>query len=581
MPQKNMPSELLELAVSGTWIAEHRRIWQMKFLNPEELAQFCSDRGLSNFGEEDIIHLWQLGLLKADLIESETELHDKGLVDHGINQYKCHIYSDERQLQKCSDEWNALVQKLAPLQNGTELLFHPFRYYVLHCLNRANGLIKFDIAKMQMFNQSGLPRRLDWCISFFKQWFGSEQFMAKMKKWNDTASLSIVTEPYTYMRIFNSVRYDPSDTMSYQTGVEEIRQHMADYGEHMVKRLYQTFGMKRLEEIRQDLCIETQLLDPNRWIHTLLCLGESELRLTLEGHLGGALLLRTMAEMLRRATENTFNKVLREEDELGLGWIPENVKEKLYGSNRVLDDRQAGGAFARRHGLNYKPRVHLYGEGETEFGALSSFFKTLDVPVTNLHGLIKQGNSMGAFFRDELQADIRNQVYSLVIIDKDVPENVRVMESAARNNQANPDDGIFGRFFLSDLDFEFANFEVDELETIVWKMVQDGEPSQADRDLLHNYVKETKKSAPFFKAVEKASLTIPQLIEFKKGKKWGEALMKYAWEHPFKQGIKRQIIEAVELALFWEKTSSLELYEESRRNYMIHKDTGELVERTT
>src|SRR5437588_11943549 len=131
--------------------------------------------------------------------------------------------------------------------------------------------------------------------------------------------------------------------------------------------------MEPLEEIRQELCFDTQMLDPNRWIHTLLCLGESKPRVEAKGHLGGALLLRTMAEMLRRATEEAFDTALREEDELGTGWVPENFKEALYGSSRLLDHTQAGSALVRRYGLNYKPRVHLYVEGTTEYGAFHHF----------------------------------------------------------------------------------------------------------------------------------------------------------------------------------------------------------------
>jgi len=67
------------------------------------------------------------------------------------------------------------------------------------------------------------------------------------------------------------------------------------------------------------------------------------------------------------------------------------VKEALYGSNRLLDDFQAGSLFVREHGLNYRPRVHIYGEGDTEYGAFNSFFGTMGIPVTNLHGLIKKG----------------------------------------------------------------------------------------------------------------------------------------------------------------------------------------------
>jgi hypothetical protein len=180
-------------------------------------------------------------------------------------------------------------------------------------------------------------------------------------------------------------------------------------------KLYQQIGKEQLEKIHQDLCYDTQKLDPNESIHTLLCLADSDLRMKLEGNFGGALLLRTMAEMLRRATEETFSIEMREEDELGTGWMPKGVKAALYGSDRVLDDREAGSVFARMHGLNYKLRVHCYGEGDTEYGALASFFKTVGIPVTNLHGLIKEGKSktgkpIGAtFFRDELRADIRDQ----------------------------------------------------------------------------------------------------------------------------------------------------------------------------
>src|SRR5437588_3183945 len=339
--------------------------------------------------------------------------------------------------------------------------------------------------------------------------------------------------------------------------------------------------MEPLEEIRQELCFDTQMLDPNRWIHTLLCLGESKPRVEAKGHLGGALLLRTMAEMLRRATEEAFDKELREEDELGTGWMPKGVKETLYGSNRLLDDHQAGSTFVRWHGLNYKPRVHLYGEGHTEYSALYSFFKMMgfSVPVTNLHGLIKEGNSMVTFFRDSLQSDIRDQMYSIVVIDGDVRENVRILESAARNNQTSEDDGIFGRFFLATPDFEFANFEREELEEVLWTWVGGESPSQADRELLHNHVKGTTGSTEFFKGVKRAALALPQLERNVKGEKWGEELMKFAWDNQFKEGRKRQIIEAVELALRWEKITNMERYEVAKKTYTVDPQTGELIAR--
>src|SRR5258707_5559934 len=114
----------------------------------------------------------------------------------------------------------------------------------------------------------------------------------------------------------------------------QIKQEIAEYWEQHIQKLYQRIGIERLEEIRKDLCVATQMLDSNRWVHTTLCLGKGKFRTESEGRLGGALLLRTMAEMLRRATEKAMNVMLREEDELGFGWVPENVKKELYGSNR-------------------------------------------------------------------------------------------------------------------------------------------------------------------------------------------------------------------------------------------------------
>jgi hypothetical protein len=421
---------------------------------------------------------------------------------------------------------------------------------------------------------------------FFNRWSASEGFISSIKKWNDTASLGIITEPCIYQRIFHSIKYDLTEVENHETGAEEILKHITDYWRTNVEKLYLHIGMERIEEIRRELCIDTQMLDRNRWIHTLLCLGDSRLRIELEGRLGGALLLRTMAEMLRRATEEAFDKELREEDELGLGLVPRDVKKTLYGSNRLLDDHQAGSVFVRRYGLNYKTRVHLYGEGTTEYGTLNHFFKLMGifVPVTNLHGLIKssEGNQMLTFFRDELQADIKNQVYSIVLIDEDLEENVKPVRGAARLNQTSEDEGMFGRFFLARPDFELANFEIEELEEILWKWMAEHtktSPSQADRELLHSYVKDVTGSTGFFSGVGHATRSLPQLTGYKKGEEWGAKLMDYAWEHPLKQSQKRQIIEAVELALRWEKIINMERYEVAKKSYMVDPQTGELIAR--
>ncbi len=192
MDENNTPSDLLEPSLPGAWIAENRRIWQMNLLSADKLGSFSHDRGLTSFNEKDVIRLWQLGLIKADLVISRRKLYLVGLVDRGTDSYGRHIYSDERQIPRRLRKWKNARNNLKPLQKGVEILFHPFRYYVLYHLD---GLLGVNISKMQMFYQDGFPGLLDWRLSSFNRWVGSEQFLSDIRKWNETASLCIVTEP--------------------------------------------------------------------------------------------------------------------------------------------------------------------------------------------------------------------------------------------------------------------------------------------------------------------------------------------------------------------------------------------------
>ncbi len=179
---------------------------------------------------------------------------------------------------------------------------------------------------------------------------------------------------------------------------------------------------------------------------------------------------------------------------------------------------------------------------------------------------------MLTFFRDSLQADIKDQIYSVVIIDGDLPDNVKVVVGAARVNQTSENEGMFGRFFLARPDFELTNFEKEELEEILWKWVAEyteTSPSQADRELLHSCVKDATGSTDFFAGVGYATRSLPQLTGYEKGEEWGAKLIDYAWEHPFKQYRKRQLIEAAELTIRWEKIIHMERYDVSKNLYMI------------
>ena len=322
------------------------------------------------------------------------------------------------------------------------------------------------------------------------------------------------------------------------------------------------------------------MLDSNRWVHTLLCLGQGKFRTESEGRLGGALLLRTMAEMLRRATETSFHVTLREEDELGLGWVPENVKKELYGSNRLLDgDERVAEEFMRQYKLHYGLRLRFYVEGATEADALRYAFQTIGakyIEVINLGGAVAQKRGKGVAFRENLRSDIDMHVFSMVLIDGDRDSDfVRAVKKAAL------DDDICGSFYVSNQDFEFANFELWELEEIVWEwaLEEDKENTLTEKDRLplHEAIKDVKNAEEFIKQAKKA---LSQLNDLAKGERWGRKLIDFAGKHrkhPLRQGQQRQVIEAIQTAV---RAKGLN-YKRSRKEYKVDENTGQPVKRAT
>lgn len=90
----------------------------------------------------------------------------------------------------------------------------------------------------------------------------------------------------------------------------------------------------------------------------MLRLAKGQPRLKLKGNLGGAVYLRTMAEVLRRQAEDVFGTQLPEEDELGFGVLPRGFKKENYGATRLLDgDQRASVEFMRQFGLDYGLRL--------------------------------------------------------------------------------------------------------------------------------------------------------------------------------------------------------------------------------
>jgi hypothetical protein len=568
----NRSARLVNPSLFGTLMGKRHDIWQMKLLTASDLAQFSEKRGLSLFEGSDLTRLWQLGLLRTDLIKSPEKFQHPGIVEHGKDNDDWYIYADERSFPLQPVDWEGEIEKLEVLSPDLEILFHPFRYYVLFHFEQ-------NLLRVKKLQHTRFPSKY---ISIpdtdsFVSWSHSEHFVPQVRQWNDSVSLVVIAEPCAYGRIIHSLRMDMS---IYYKGGWDTLHRMIDEHWQDVSQIYKTVGIEHLKEIHQGFCYATQTLDPNEDIHTLICLGRGDLRLKLEGRLGGAIFLRTMSEILRRATEETFNQLLQEEDECGPGWSPSNGRYKIqiYGSDRLLDgDRHIANDFLRHFGLNYGFRLRWYVEGQTEWYALNWYFQQIgavDIDVVNLHGEVAQRGQRGIAFRESLRADMRMEVFSIVSIDGDVSENVRVVRKAA------DDDEICGKFFISMPDFEFANFEFLELVDILWQMAEEQGATTDEREQLIQAIQGAENVTDLLARAKRA---LPlSLGHVSKNVSWAEHLMDYALQHRIKRDSRkgRPLLDAIKWALHITRTTNIESYKDARRNYRVDRNSGELVSRT-
>lgn len=223
--------------------------------------------------------------------------------------------------------------------------------------------------------------------------------------------------------------------------------------------------------------------------------------------------------------------------------------------------------------MSYAPRLRWYVEGDTEFWGLSDFFKAIgatDIEILNLRGHIVQKNQIA--FRESLRSDIRMGIFSFVSLDADVSRNLQALRAAAQQNQ------ICGGFFVSKPDFEFANFDLSELQEIVWNIALQRGADETKKPLFLAATSATDSGRKFEQKVKQASSDIPELWNVAKGEEWGKRLMQYALSHPDRpNGKERTCVKAIRQAF----TSRSASYNYTRLHYRVDPETGASVKRDT
>ncbi|NHQ86274.1 hypothetical protein HA050_09110 [Iodobacter sp. HSC-16F04] len=511
--------------------------WRQRLLTPEELAKLAKNLGLGSFTATDITGLWKIGLLRADLVMSDEPIDFSGLsCQESINEDFKYIYCDFRRPENRPEGYGSLLQDHKDSALEGSLAFHPFRVYVLHHIKRT---LKISISNMQYLRyQQGITNVIQCLQEHAQHWTSSVEFADRFDYWNQIVETAAVTEQITYRVVFRDAEPTPIGTPA------------ADNFEHSLHAMLLTIGKSALQEMRSDLAFAAENLDENRSVHVLLRLMKWQERERLKGQLGCSMLFLAMAESIRRSSEQAFAEAWPEEDEIGPGtWIP-NARKMLYGSERVFDaPKRVLRDYMAQLGLDFGIKVRCYVEGNTEFGALSHAVGSFDhIQLINLSGHVAEKRGKGLAFVESLEADKNLGIFSVVLLDGDLQDYLRILRKAA------DDERFHGRFFISDPDIECGNFSANELIETGIREYQKNSPNGINMAL-----DSTKlfAEADTIKSNNDLSALFAKhgIGNLQKSESWGKALMDLAIMRPEfpaednRVGQKRSIVEAAELLI--------------------------------
>jgi hypothetical protein len=305
-------------------------------------------------------------------------------------------------------------------------------------------------------------------------------------------------------------------------------------------------------------------LDANHELYLLLRVSSWNARNSLKGKIGGALWLRHIAEVIRRAFEE-HHKVQWLEEDCAYGMWRNETREWLYGAERPLDiPTKARPHLAQCFGLLRGSVARWYVEGETEYGFINYMFQNPEdagIELVNLQGSF--GKRQRAKLQQWLEEDKRHRRFSIITFDNDVDDNVRLIKHQARLGN------IVGYICMHKNDIEFANFTLAELIEIAARFDEaqgfSGEPiRKAEWPAIET-------ATEFEKVYERVSPRRKTL----KGEAWGKALAEYACANRKRPdtGIERPFLKACNAAYI----SKLVRYEVQQKQYTFD-DNLELVD---
>lgn len=514
---------------------------QVSLLQENEFIRFCSERGMPTSG---VIHgdpgtFYGRGWLAADQVQAPMRFDlDQALEVEADNE---------------AFSWETTTP-------NDELWFHPFRIWPLH---RIYGAMNLGWARSSVLEPEGLTRAIPSSIAERDRFLRSPAMAELTDRANGIADLATLLEP-VYWPWISSRKVGPPEGFEFQQAILENYRYE-------VLALLNWIDPEDLRKAHEELRIASHWLDRNDHLYLALRTANWDTRKRLEGRVGAALWLRHMAELIRRGTEEVYDERFPEEDE-GFGWWLDGARERFYGSNRPLDDpSKFRKDILRGLGLDTAVKVRWYVEGETELGALLSVFRdpiATGVEIFNLRAALQGKNAamlIAAYFGADIEAK-RFTFFSLDTDGRSVCSNGKTLCNLARQ------DLIVGVVSVSDPDFEFANFTLDELIQVA--IEYDREDGFDSRALLEGASWSGVANGKSFDQ-RYVSLHGGMRRELK-GERWGKSLMNFALQHPERSdGAKRPILWAVQMA----RRSHLTKHDDQRSRYRIDTSTLQIVER--
>lgn len=499
----------------------------------------------------EYLEAWRddVDLLRQNRLLSESRLlsfaKDRGIAVHGV------VSGDPGEFYECG--W----LKADGFDNEGDPLFHPFRLFPLYKLSEAYW------KEISFCCESDPNAAADLARQYVGELLPSmDAFQQPAAYWNAIADLCILLEPFYWPSIVGK------QTRSAFVDEEDFEHRQRDH-EERVNTLLASQDPGVWREAHKNLRIFAALLDKNDRLYLLLRASAWSERERITGKLSGAMWLRHMAEVMRRAFEEACAVYWQEEDE-AFGWWNPGGRRVAFGADRPLDDiPEARRYMARRYGLHSGSYVRWYLEGETEYFAVTTALPEAEaagIELRNLHGnLAVNRNNVAVRIADWLASDRAQKRFSFLSFDTDVPEVRKRIGALIK------DDAVVGYINASTPDFELANFTGDELLAIALYLEMD--LTLPVQELLNGEWASVRSAGDFR---DRYVQVIGRQPSGFKSQVWGRTLAEYALQYPDSEdGHERPFVAAVRAALRTRRV----MYDRQQERFCFDPVTFEAIER--